>query len=380
MPNPLTQRITSFLAMDILERAGALERQGKRVAHLELGEPGFDTPEPVKEAAIKAIRDGQTHYTHSQGMPALREAICEHYRAGYGVDLHPDRIIVTSGTSPAMLLTFHALLHQGDTVLLTDPHYACYPNFVLLAGGRVERVATEEADGFQFTPRTLTPELAARARAVMLNSPSNPSGMVIPAEHLEAFSGLDTVLVSDEIYHGLVYEGRARSVLEFTDQAFVLNGFSKLWAMTGWRLGWVVVPERYLPAMRRMQQNLFICAGSVAQWAGLAALTQCQAEVDAMTAEYAKRRTRLITGLKRLGLGVAVEPTGAFYVMANVKHLSHDSLALAKDILENALVGVTPGVDFGPGGEGYLRFSYAGDMESIELGLERLGRYLETKR
>lgn len=376
MPNPLTESVTSFLAMDILERAGALERQGNRVAHLELGEPGFDTPEPIKEAAIKAIRDGQTHYTHSQGMPALREAICEHYRIQYGVDVHPDRIIVTSGTSPAMLLTFHALLHAGDTVLLTDPHYACYPNFALLAGGRVQRVATPEEDGFQFTPRTLTPELAARARAVMLNSPANPSGTVIPGEHLEAFARLDTVLVSDEIYHGLVYEGRARSVLEYTDQAFVLNGFSKLWAMTGWRLGWVVVPERYLPAMRRMQQNLFICAGSVAQHAGLAALTECRAEVAAMVAEYAKRRKRLIAGLKKLGLGVAVEPTGAFYVMANVKHLGQDSLSLAHDILEKALVGVTPGVDFGPGGEGYLRFSYAGDMESIELGLERLGGYL----
>ena len=384
MPNPLCDNISSFIVMDILERACALERQGKHVIHLQIGEPDFDTPEPVKEAAIKAIRDGKTHYTHSLGIAPLREAICAWYQRQHGLAVHPDRVIVTSGTSPAMLLTFAALVHPGDTVLLADPHYACYPNFITFAGGRVARAATREEDGFQFTPETIAPGLAQHPRAVVVNSPSNPTGTVMPRAHLEAICSMGTTVVSDEIYHGLVYEGRADCALEFTDNCFVLNGFSKLWAMTGWRLGWVIAPQKYLAPMQRLQQNFFISAGSVAQWAAMAALTECDTHVAAMVAEYAKRRAFMIAGLKRLGFGVAVEPTGAFYVLASARTLGlgalgNDSLALARDILEKALVGVTPGIDFGPGAEGYLRFSYANSLENIEEGLSRLERYLASR-
>lgn len=362
--------------MDILERACALERQGKNVVHLQIGEPDFDTPEPVKRAAIKAIKDGHTHYTHSLGLPALREAICAYYQRTYGAPVHPDRVIVTSGTSPAMLLTFSALIHPGDEVVLTDPHYACYPNFITYAGGRVRRAKTRAQDGFQFTPETLAPHLADSPRAVVVNSPANPAGTLMSDADFEAICRMGTTIVSDEIYHGLTYAGRARCALEFTDDCFVLNGFSKLWAMTGWRLGWVIAPEKYVPAMQRLQQNFFISAGSVAQWAGIAALTECDQDVAAMVAQYSKRRLVLLDGLAKLGLKAPVEPTGAFYALVDARHLGNDSLSLARDILEKALVGVTPGIDFGPGAEGYLRFSYANSVENIEEGLARLAKYI----
>jgi aspartate/methionine/tyrosine aminotransferase len=276
-----------------------------------------------------------------------------------------------------MLLAFSALIHPGDEVVLTDPHYACYPNFITYAGGRVRRARTRPGDGFQFTRETLAPHLAAKPRAVVVNSPANPAGTIIPEHDFQAVCQSGVTVVSDEIYHGLEYGGaRSRCALEFTDDCFVLNGFSKLWAMTGWRLGWVIAPEKYVPAMQRLQQNLFISAGSVAQWAGIAALNECGADVARMVAEYGRRRLALIEGLAKLGLKAPVEPMGAFYVLADARHLSGDSLGLARDILEKALVGVTPGIDFGPGAEGYLRFSYANSVENIEEGLARLGKYL----
>ncbi len=379
MPNPLCRDISSFLVMDILERACALEQQGRNVIHMQIGEPDFDTPEPVKEAAVKAIRDGHTHYTHSLGLLPLREAICAYYQRTYGVAVHPDQILVTSGTSPAMMLTFSALIHPGDQVVLTDPHYACYPNFIAHARGQVVRAKVRAEDGFQFTPETLAPHLADSPRAVVLNSPSNPVGTVIPRDDLEAICRTGALLVSDEIYHGLTYGTRAASALEFTDNCFVLNGFSKLWAMTGWRLGWVIAPRKYMAAMQRLQQNFMISAGSVAQWAGIAALEQCDAHVEDMRAQYDQRRVALLKGLAKLGLHAPVEPKGAFYALVDARHLSNDSLALAQDILEKALVGVAPGIDFGPGAEGYLRFCYANSLENIEEGLARLGRYLESR-
>jgi len=373
--------ITSFLVMDILERAHAIEATGRRVIHLEIGEPDFGPPPPVAEAAVRAIRDGATHYTHSLGLPELREAICADYLEKYGVAVCPDQVVVTSGTSPAMLLAFAALLNPGEAVCLTDPHYACYPNFLRLLGVVPRTVATREEDGFHFTPELLAGSLdqdGVTASAVVINSPSNPAGTLIDEADFAAICRLGPAVISDEIYHGLVYHGRARSALEFTDNCFVLNGFSKLYAMTGWRLGYVIAPKAYVAAMQRLQQNLFICAGSVAQWAGVAALTEPAVGpyVAEMVATYDKRRHYLVAELKKLGLGTRVEPTGAFYVLANIKHLGLGSLALAYDILEKVHLGVTPGIDFGQGGEGYLRLSYANSLENIEEGLDRLKKYL----
>ncbi len=374
-----SQEITPFLVMDILERAQELERQGIPVIHLEVGQPDWDTPQVVKEAAYDAMQRGETQYTHSMGLLELREAVCRHYDEQYGVKLTPDRVIATSGTSPAMLLIFAALLDPGDELILTNPHYACYPNFVRLVDAVPRYVHIREDDGFQVHRQDIAKNLGPKTKAVLINSPANPTGTVLTRDHLEEIAGLGPHIVSDEIYHGLVYEGQEHSILEFTDRAFVINGFSKAYAMTGWRLGYLIAPEEFMRPLQKLMQNFFISANAFVQRAGIAALTQAGDEVARMRRTYDDRRRVLIAGLKKLGFAIPVEPTGAFYVFVNARHLSSDSYRLAFDILEKAHVGVTPGVDFGSGGEGFLRFSYANSLENITMALQRLEHYLASR-
>ncbi len=374
------QEIAPFLVMDVLERAHAMEKEGIHIIHLEVGEPDFDTPQCVKEAACRALAEGHTHYTHSLGLLELREAISRHYLKTYNVQVSPDQIVVTSGTSPAMFLIFAALLEKGDEVILSDPHYACYPSFINFIQGVPVNVPVYEKDGFQYRPESIRRKITKKTKAILINSPSNPTGNLLSEERMRAIARFSPYIVSDEIYHGLVYEGQEHSILEFTDRAFVLNGFSKLYAMTGLRLGYLIAPPPFIRPIQKIQQNFFISANSVVQRAGIAALEQTEADVARMKRLYDERRRYIVKRLKELGLGITVEPTGAFYVFANVKHVSKDSYQLAFDILEKAHVGVTPGIDFGRHGEGYLRFSYANSMENIVEGLNRLERYLNQKR
>ena len=374
-----TRRATEvkpFIVMDVLERAHALEAEGADIIHLEVGEPDFDVPDCVKAACREALDEGRTHYTHSLGSLQLREAIVRYYSETYGVALQAGQIIITSGTSPAMLLLFSALVEPGEEVVLSDPCYACYANFIRFAQGRPVTVPVYEEDGFQYRPEAVAERIGPRTKAILINSPSNPTGNLLSAERMQALSELGPWIVSDEIYHGLVYEGREHSVLEFTDRAFVLNGFSKLYAMTGLRLGYLIAPPAFVRPIQKMQQNFFICAPSIAQQAGVAALQGAAADVARMKRTYNERRKYMVRRLRELGFGITVEPTGAFYVFANARHISPDSYALAFDILERAHVGVTPGIDFGQNGEGYLRFSYANSLENIAEGLDRLERYL----
>lgn len=370
-----------FMVMEVLERAREMERQGVDIIHLEVGEPDFDVPSAVKKATIKALEEGATHYTHSMGDLELREAICRHYLDAYGVDVRPAQVVVTSGTSPAMMLAFAALLESGDEVIISDPGYACYPNFINFLGAVPSRVPVFEQDGFQLKAEAIRDKINQKTRAILINSPSNPTGCLISAADMKAIAGLSPYIISDEIYHGLVYEGEEHTILEFTDRAFVLNGFSKLYAMTGYRLGYLIAPPQFIRPIQKMQQNFFICAGSLAQRAGIAALQDCEAEVKEMKRIYNSRRKFMIKRLRGLGFSITVEPTGAFYVFANARSVSSDSYRMAFDILEKAHVGVTPGVDFGKNGEGYLRFSYANSIENIGEGLNRLEIYLkETSR
>lgn len=374
-----TENITSFIVMDVLEKAHELECEGVNVVHLEVGEPDFDTPPCVKAAACKALDDGYTHYTHSLGRLELRETICHYYREHYGVAVSADQIIVTSGTSPAMLLLFAALLDPGDQVIISDPHYACYPNFIRFVEGVPVCIPVFEEDGFQFRPDAIRQKITARTQAIFINSPSNPTGNLLSAERMQEIAAMRPWIVSDEIYHGLVYEGQEHSILEYTDKAFVLNGFSKLYAMTGLRLGYLIAPKPFVRPIQKLHQNFFISANSMIQRAGIAALTQAGADVARMKAVYNERRKFMLARLKAMGFGITVEPTGAFYVFANARHLSDNSYELAFDILAKAHVGVTPGIDFGRNGEGYLRFSYANSMENIAEGMDRLEAYLKRK-
>jgi aspartate/methionine/tyrosine aminotransferase len=378
MASKRTEEMTSFIVMDVLERACELECAGKHIIHLEVGEPDFDTPDCVKAAACRALDDGFTHYTHSLGIRELREAISEYYLDAYGVSVDPDQVVVTSGSSPAIFMTFAALLEPGDQVILSDPHYACYPNFVKFVGGEPVAVPVFEEDGFQYRPEAIEEKLSDRTRAIFINSPSNPTGNLLSRTRMQAIAGMDPWIVSDEIYHGLVYEGKEHSILEFTDRAFVLNGFSKLFAMTGLRLGYLIAPKEFIRPIQKVHQNFFISANAMVQKAGIAALKDSWDDVARMKRIYNERRIFMIRRLREIGLGITVEPTGAFYVFANARHFSEDSYALAFDILEKACVGVTPGIDFGQHGEGYLRFSYASSMENIAEGMNRLEAYFKA--
>ncbi|MEW6188355.1 MAG: pyridoxal phosphate-dependent aminotransferase [Thermodesulfobacteriota bacterium] len=373
------REITPFIAMDVMETAQAMERAGERIIHLEVGEPDFDTPECIKEAALRALGEGKTHYTDSRGLFELRQAISEYYLRRYGVAVSPDQILITSGTSPAMFMVFSALLEAGEEIIISDPHYACYPNFIRFAQGNPIKIRVYEEDGFQYHPEEIRSRITPQTKGIVINSPSNPTGTLLGEERIGEISDFDPYIISDEVYHGLVYEGREHSILEFTPRAFVLNGFSKLYAMTGWRLGYLIAPQSFMRSLQKIHQNFFISANSVAQWAGIAALTQAEEEVKRMRRLYDERRKLMISRLKDMGFGLKVEPTGAFYVLANARKFHADSYRLAFDILKKARVGVTPGIDFGEGAEGYLRFTYANSLERIEEGMVRLREYLERQ-
>jgi aspartate/methionine/tyrosine aminotransferase len=372
-----------FLVMDVLDRARSLEREGRSIIHMEVGEPDFDTPAVIREAGIKAIRDGRTHYTHSLGHPELREAITAWLQRRYGVEVSPERVVITMGSSGAMVLVYHALLDPGDRVLMTDPAYACYPNFVRACGAESVRLPVREQDGFQYDPAEVARNLGSRVRALLLNSPANPTGIVTSAERLAALAEVTrgrAQIVSDEIYHGLTYGEPARSILEFDPDAVVISGFSKLFAMTGWRLGYAVLPEYLVRPVQKLQQNLFVSPPDFPQFAGIAALTAADADVERMRSCYDERRQLVLGELAAMGLNVMVEPTGAFYVFFNVGRYTDDVLAFAFEILDRAGVALAPGVDFGPHGEGFLRLSYANSLENLREGLGRLARFLEATR
>ncbi len=369
--------IRPFIVMEVLEKAAEMEKRGEHIIHLEVGEPDFDVPKCVSEAVAQAYTESRTHYTHSLGDSELRQEIVKRYRQEYDVEILAEQVIVTSGSSPAILLTLGVLCESGDEVIISDPGYACYQNFIRFVNAVPVKVPVFEEDGFQYRPEEIKKRITAKTKAIIINSPMNPTGNLLSEEVMKEIVQTGIPVISDEIYHGLVYEGRAHSILEFSDNAFVLNGFSKLFAMTGLRLGYVIAPAEAVRPMQKLQQNLFICAGSTVQRAGIAALRSAQKEVQIMREIYNQRRLFLIEGLQKLGFRIQVPPTGAFYVFVNAKHLSTDSYRLAFDILEKAKVGVTPGIDFGENGEGFLRFSYANSIENIEEGLKRLENYLK---
>jgi len=363
--------------MDILEEAMKLEKQGKSVIPFSLGEPDFPPPDCVKEACIKAIRDNETKYTHSQGSFELREAIVEHYHAKYRVNISPEQIIVTQGTSPAFFLIFSTILERNDEVILPNPHYPCDANFVEFLDGKVKYLKIEEEEDYQWDLVKLKKLIGNRTRGIFVTSPSNPTGTVLRKDVLKGIAEIFSPIVSDEIYHGLVYEGREHSLLEFTDEAIVVNGFSKAYSMTGFRLGYIIAPQKYIRPMQKVQQNFYISANSFVQKAAITALKEAGPDLERMRLEFQRRREVMINGLKKLGFKIKYNPQGAFYVFVNTSHLSADSYKLAFDILEKVHVAITPGIDFGSGGEGHLRFSYATSVEKIEEGLERLKGYID---
>jgi aspartate/methionine/tyrosine aminotransferase len=378
-----TDEIAPFLAMEVMERGMAMARSGVDVVQMGVGEPDFDAPPEVVEATVRALQSGMTHYTDSRGLHALREAIAEDCLRRRGVEVDPDRIVVTSGTSPGIHMVLALLVGPGDEVIIPTPHYPCYPNMVAICGGRSIFVPTRGEDGYAIDVDAVKAAITDETRAILVASPANPTGAVQSREVMEGLAGLGVPLISDEIYDGLLYDGaRATSPLELSGrrgpgaECFVLDGFSKRYAMTGFRLGYVIAPEGAARALQSMQQSLHISASHFVQEAGIAALRHGAAHLARMRDVYDARRRVLVDGLRELGLGLPVAPKGAFYVLVDARHLGERSLDLAFEILDAAHVAVGPGLDFGEIAEGHLRFSFATSEATIREGLRRLAEAL----
>lgn len=371
-----------FHAMRVLQQAFALERAGRSVIHLELGEPDFDTPEPIVAAGIQALREQRTKYTEALGLPGLRELIA----ADYGLDPAPavERIAVTPGSSGALQIVFAALLDPGDQVLLTDPGYPCNANFVHLHGGVPVRIPCGPEHHYQLDAELIRRHWGERTRAVLLGTPANPTGAVLDETELGRIAAtvreLGGSLIVDEIYMGLVFDDLFRSALYQGDDIFVVNGFSKYYGMTGWRLGWLISPPEHAEAIQRLCQNLFISAPSAAQYAALHAFEpEVRDELERRRQAFRRRRDFFVPALRGLGLDVPLMPQGAFYVYADVSGFGRDSDGFAADLLDRQGVAITPGRDFGRyRADEHVRFTFAKPMHQLEQAVERLRRFLEA--
>lgn len=376
--------IAPFRVMEILARAHELERQGRSIVHMEIGEPDFPTPQPICEAGMAALAKGELFYTAAQGLPALREAIAAFYRTRYGVDVPASRVIVTTGSSGALLLAIAALVNPGDRVLIADPGYPCNRHFVRLMEGEPVGVAVGADSNYQLTPELIAQHWDSRTVAALAASPSNPTGTLIPAAHLNAMAAIARAhggtLIVDEIYHGLVYDSDVTTALALADDVFVINSFSKYFNMTGWRLGWMVVPERYVSEIDKLAQNIFLAPPTPAQYAALAAFKpETLAILEARRAEFKTRRDYLVPALRALGFDIPQTPQGAFYVYAGCSRLTQDSAAFARDLLEQAGVAITPGIDFGSNAaERHVRFAYTNSLDRLQEGMCRIGAFLRV--
>ncbi|WP_333687692.1 aminotransferase class I/II-fold pyridoxal phosphate-dependent enzyme [Methylococcus capsulatus] len=378
----LADGIRPFHVMAILARAKALEASGRSIVHLEIGEPDFPTPEPVNAAATRFLSGGQVRYTPAAGLPELRERIGRYYAERYGTGVSPQRIFLTPGASGAFSLALAVALSPGRRVMLADPGYPCYSNFVRLYSGDPHAVPVGAEQDFQLNAALCRTHCGGDVPVAISASPSNPTGTVMRTgvlrELVEWFEAEGGILISDEIYHGLEYGGRAVSALEFGQHTFVVNSFSKYFGMTGWRLGWVVVPEAYAAAVERVAQNIFISAPTLSQYAALAAFSEeSRAELERRRRAFEARRDFLWGELVKLGFGVPVAPSGAFYIYADCSAFAEDSAEFAARLLETAGVAVTPGKDFGAQSpERYLRFAYTADIPVLQEAVGRIRRFV----
>ncbi|HYD81733.1 MAG TPA: pyridoxal phosphate-dependent aminotransferase [Paucimonas sp.] len=373
--------IAPFHVMELAKMAAELERQGRHIIHMGIGEPDFTAPPPVIEAAARAMADGRMQYTAAVGIPALRAVIAEHYRRVYGLEIAPSRIVVTAGASAALLLACAALVERDAEVLMPDPSYPCNRHFVAACEGRAKMIPSGPEQRFQLSDAMVREHWSAATRGVLLASPSNPTGTSIAADELRKIVATvrekQGFTIVDEIYQGLSYDAAPFSALSLGDDIVVINSFSKYFSMTGWRLGWLVVPEALLPQIEKLAQNLFICASSIAQHAALACfLPESLAVYEARKEEFRRRRDYIVPALRELGFKVPVMPDGAFYVYADCSALADDADRLTIDMLNLAGVELVPGLDFGAHtARQYIRLSYATSMENLREAVARLRKF-----
>ncbi len=375
--------IEPFHVMDILARAREMDAQGRDVVHMEVGEPDFSSPEPVIEAGIKALRQGKTHYTPAMGLPALRQAISDYYLSRFDVQVDAARIIVTPGASGALQLILGVLIDPGDKVLMADPGYPCNRHMVRMFGGEAVSLGVKASQDFALSNDQVIRHWDSATRALMVATPANPTGRLLSLQQLrflyEAVRAPDGVLIVDEIYQGLVYDQPVKTALKLgQDNLFVVNSFSKFFGMTGWRLGWLVAPPEYVPALDRLAQNIFLAAPTTAQYAALAAFEpESQAVLEQRRQVFQERRDYLYAALLELGFRIQGKPEGAFYLYADISAFSSDSFDFARKLLDQAAVAITPGRDFGSyRSEKFVRFAYTTDLERLKLGVQRISRFL----
>ncbi|KOU69070.1 aminotransferase [Streptomyces sp. MMG1533] len=384
------QAVAPFYAMEFGKHAAALEAQGHHVVKLSLGEPDFGAPEAVLNAMREAMDGRPMTYTAALGLPALRQAIAQFYRDLHGVEVDPSRVVVTAGASAALVLATAALVDAGDEVLIADPSYPCNRQIVESFGADVTLVPTTAESRFQLNASSIRSSWTDRTRGVMIATPSNPTGTSVPADELAAICEFarerDAWRIVDEIYLNLsdhdAQGGPPRSALSYDPDAVVINSFSKYFGMTGWRLGWCVVPEALVPAMERLAQNYFLCASTPAQHAALSCFTpESLAVCEARRVEFAERRALVLDGLARIGLPVPVPPDGAFYVYFDVSNTGLTSWQFCERALQEAHVALTPGRDFGiHTAESHVRLSYAASADALREGIARLGKFVATLR
>ncbi|MEJ2397649.1 MAG: pyridoxal phosphate-dependent aminotransferase [Gammaproteobacteria bacterium] len=375
--------IRPFQVMRLLARARELEQQGRDIVHMEIGEPDFATPAPVVAAAQAAIATGLMHYTPATGLPELKQAIAGFYQQRYGVSVDPRRIVVTPGASGALLLALAAVAEPGKQILVSDPGYPCNRNFVRFLEGQAKSVAVGPETAYQITLAHLQAHWDEQTVGVILASPSNPTGTSLSGEQLQAIVEFvrqrNGVIFMDEIYHGLVYTDKIETILQYTDDAFVINSFSKYFGMTGWRIGWLVVPEAYLIAVDNFAQNIFLAAPTPSQHAALAAFAPENISIlESRRTEFQQRRDYLLPALRELGFRINAEPQGAFYLYCDASAFTRDSMQFVEDLLEQAGVALTPGMDFGEyHAETHVRVAYTTSLERLEEGVERLRAFLK---
>ncbi|MDH5546816.1 MAG: pyridoxal phosphate-dependent aminotransferase [Gammaproteobacteria bacterium] len=387
MQDPVARRmreIEPFHVMKLLARARELEAQGRDIVHMEIGEPDFPSPPQVLQAGIRALESGYTHYTPALGLMALREAIADYYRQHYKIEFDARRVVVTPGSSGALQLLFGTLVNPGDSVLLTDPGYPCNRHFVRLFEGRAINIPVDANQNFQPRPEDIHRYADQHTRGLLVASPANPTGTVLSAESIRELAATlkqhDGYLIVDEIYHGLEYtDERLPTALHYGENVFVINSFSKFFGMTGWRLGWMVVPEEFIEPIDKLAQNIFLAASTPAQHAALACFTpETMEELERRRMEFQHRRDFLLPALERLGFKIKSVPTGAFYIYCDCSAFTQDSFLWCNELLEQAGVAITPGIDFGTHlANTHVRFAYTTSIERLEEGMKRLEAYLQ---
>lgn len=376
------QVIQPFHVMALLARARELEAAGRSIIHMEIGEPDFVTPQPIIDAGHAALTAGHTHYTPATGLPALRRRIAAFYRERYDIEIEPARIVVTPGASAALQLVLAALVNPGDRVLLADPGYPCNRNFVYLFGGEPVSLPVDAASAYQPTLQQVRDAWTGRTAALLVASPSNPTGSLLDIATLRDYQGIAQArggcLIVDEIYHGLVYDARAPTALSISDEIVVINSFSKYFGMTGWRLGWMVAPPALVPELDKLAQNLFLAAPTLSQHAALSAFEpDTIAILEQRRSTFQQRRDFLLPALRELGFGMPLTPAGAFYLYADCSRFTADSYSFSQQLLEEAGVAITPGIDFGTNApERHVRFAYTTSLENLQEGVRRLEAYL----